>query len=79
MRDTDEARLVERLQALLARFPQAATAATRAASVPAQTSGETPTRQYHGAMRESTKVKGTFYCPSRMGDGTFCKEKFPKK
>jgi hypothetical protein len=76
MRDSDEARLVERLQALLARFPQQAKT-TSEASAPA--SGETPTCLYHGAMRESTKVKGTFYCPSRMGDGTFCKEKFPKK
>ena len=81
MRDADEARLVERLQALLARFPQAAKATKSEASAPAPAAatGETPTCQYHGAMRESTKVKGTFYCPSRMGDGTFCKEKFPKK
>jgi hypothetical protein len=59
--------------------PAARPASATPAQASAQASGETPTCQYHGAMRESTKVKGTFYCPSRMGDGTFCKEKFPKK
>ena len=81
LRDVDETRLAERLQALLTRFPQAAKTTEDAANAPpaqAQTPGETPTCPYHGAMRESTKVKGTFYCPSRMEDGTFCKEKSPK-
>jgi hypothetical protein len=84
LRDVDETQLAERLERLLTRFPQAAKQASTkapqsAAQAPASAPGETPTCPYHGAMRESTKVKGTFYCPSRMGDGTFCKEKFPKK
>ncbi len=77
--DASEDRLAERLERLLARFPQAAKPQASATSTPAPTTGETPLCQYHGAMRESSKVKGTWYCPSRMGDGTFCKEKFPKK
>lgn len=83
LRDTDEERLLTRLAALLARYPQACggkrTPDAPAHTPPPSTAGETPTCPYHGAMRESTKVKGTFYCPSRMGDGTFCKEKSPKK
>ena len=80
LRDTDEGRLLTRLAPLLARYPAACGGkGTGKGDAPAQTTGETPTCPYHGGMRESTKVKGTFYCPSRMGDGTFCKEKFPKK
>lgn len=84
LRDTDEDRLLTRLAALLTRYPAAPKAGTSdkaSAAAPTSTpaAGGTPTCPYHGGMRESTKVKGTFYCPSRMGDGTFCKEKFPKK
>jgi hypothetical protein len=85
LRDTDEARLAGRLEALLTRYPEAVCAqakeGTASAKAPSAggTPGETPMCPYHGSMRESSKVKGTWYCPSRMGDGTFCKEKFPKK
>lgn len=84
LRDVDEDRLLTRLAALLTRYPAAPKAGTSdkaSAAAPTSTpaAGGTPTCPYHGGMRESTKVKGTFYCPSRMGDGTFCKEKFPKK
>lgn len=36
---------------------------------------EAPTCPYHGPMKESTKVPGTWYCSKRMGDGSYCKEK----
>ena len=82
LRDIDEERLLVRLAALLARYPAAACggkAKTHEASAPAQTTqSETPTCVYHGAMKESTKIKGTWFCPSKMGDGSYCKEKFPK-
>jgi hypothetical protein len=32
-----------------------------------------PTCQYHGKMKRSTKFAG-WYCPSKMGDGSYCKE-----
>lgn len=80
LRDTDEDRLLARLAALLVRYPAAPCGGKREqGSAPAQTAGETPTCPYHGAMRESTKVKGTWYCASKMGDGSYCKEKWPKK
>ena len=80
LRDQSEERLAERLTSLLARFPQQAKTTKGEASEQATPEPQsTPMCQYHGAMRESSKVKGTWYCPSRMGDGTFCKEKFPKK
>ena len=66
MRDADEARLVERLQALLARFPQAAKAAKSEASAPpAQTTGETPLCPVHGPGKESSKAPGTFVLPQK--------------
>jgi hypothetical protein len=40
--------------------------------------GEIPICPYHGPMKPSEKAKGTFYCPAKMGDGSFCKEKHPK-
>lgn len=36
--------------------------------------GAAPVCQYHGPMKRSTKYSG-WYCPSKMGDGTYCKEK----
>jgi len=40
--------------------------------------GGPPVCPYHGPMKESTKVKGTWFCPAKMGDGSYCKEKHPK-
>ena len=39
---------------------------------------ETPVCPYHGSMRPSSKVPGTFYCASKMGDGSYCRERWPK-
>lgn len=36
---------------------------------------EAPICPYHGPMKESVKAPGTFFCPKKMGDGTYCKEK----
>ncbi len=33
---------------------------------------------YHGSMKESSKVPGTWFCPKKMADGSYCKEKWPK-
>lgn len=76
LRDTDETRLLERLSTVLARYPQPACPGK---GETAPTQSETPTCPYHGAMKESTKVAGTFFCPSKMGDGSYCKERFPAK
>jgi hypothetical protein len=34
-----------------------------------------PTCQYHGPMKESSARPGTWFCPKKMGDGSYCKEK----
>lgn len=40
---------------------------------------ETPRCPFHGPMKPSTKVPGSWFCSARMGDGTtYCKERFPK-
>lgn len=36
---------------------------------------EAPICQYHGPMKESGKAPGTWFCPQKMGDGTYCKSK----
>lgn len=35
--------------------------------------GAAPVCQYHGPMKRSTKFNG-WYCPAKMGDGSYCKE-----
>jgi hypothetical protein len=35
----------------------------------------TPVCEYHGPMKASSKAPGTWYCPSKMGDGSYCKSK----
>lgn len=35
--------------------------------------------QWHGQMKWSTKVPGTQYCSHKMADGSYCKEKWPKR
>jgi len=44
----------------------------------ASTGAETPVCNYHGPMKPSDKVPGTFYCTKKLADGTYCKERSPK-
>jgi hypothetical protein len=30
-------------------------------------------------MKESTKAQGTWYCPAKMADGSYCKSPHPDK
>ena len=76
LRDDDEGALLERLTRLLERYPAPASAPD--APAPTHAASATPVCAYHGAMKPSTKAAGTFYCPSKMGDGTYCKERWPK-
>ena len=69
LRDTDEHRMLARLQALLAQYPvpQPATPAP----TPADTTPQCPK---HGALKRSTRGKG-WYCPTKNADGTWCPNK----
>jgi hypothetical protein len=60
LRDSDEGRVLARLEAVLERFPMAAK--------PADTTPQCPT---HGPMKPSTKGKG-WYCPAKRPDGGWC-------
>jgi hypothetical protein len=71
LRDTDESRLLARLAALLRQYPPAQS--------PTPAAAQTPVCQWHGAMKESTKVKGTWYCPAKMADGSYCQSRHPEK
>ena len=72
LRDSDEQRLLARLEALLQRFPVDTL-------VQDSTMPQTPVCAWHGAMKESTKAKGTWYCPAKMADGSYCKSRHPEK
>lgn len=61
--------LVERLRGIGA-VPPASPAA-----VAAETERSAPVCKYHGPMKPSAKVNGGWYCPAKMGDGSYCKEK----
>jgi len=64
LRDSDEARLAERLAALLERYP---------ASPPATPVADTtPQCPQHGAMRTG---KRGWFCPRKLDDGSWCKGK----
>jgi len=81
LRDVDEHRLSERLEALLTRFPQQAKT-TSEASVPpaqAQTPGETPICPVHGPLKQSTKAPGTWFCSKKNFDGSYCQSRHPAK
>jgi hypothetical protein len=74
LRDTDETRLLVRLEQFLQRFPIEGTSLVHPA-----TGQQTPLCQWHGKMKESTKVKNTWFCPGKMADGTYCQERWPAK
>lgn len=49
---------------------------TSESSAPAaDEAGAPPVCQYHGPMKPSTKKAGSWYCPAKMGDGSYCKSK----
>ena len=122
LRDTDEARLLSRLQVILAQYPCAAppatvtpaparsvldpyTGPTRPGTAPVRwpddmagacypvppaapvagqsTPEEEPqlmTCSQHGiVMKASKHAEGTFYCPKKETDGSYCGERYPKK
>ena len=61
LRDSDEGRLLQRLDAVLQRFP-----------LVVKPTDETPRCPKHGPMKPSTKGKG-WYCPTKLADGSWCK------
>ena len=61
LRDSDEGRLLQRLDAVLQRFP-----------LVVKPTDETPQCPTHGPMKPSTKGKG-WYCPTKLADGSWCK------
>jgi len=63
LRDSDEGRLLQRLEAVLQRFPLVVK--------PVDTTPQCPT---HGPMKPSTKGKG-WYCPAKLPDGGWCKSR----
>ena len=76
--DEDTAELMKRTLAALAWLGEKQFTPTSGQAAPVATSangnGETPpVCQFHGPMKRSQKFAG-WYCPSKMGDGSYCKE-----
>ena len=46
--------------------------ATHPAETPAT---QRPVCEFHGPMKESSKRPGSWFCPSKMGSGEYCKSK----
>lgn len=78
LRDQDEHRLAERLEALLTRFPQTPKTPAAGASAPVPATGETPICPVHGPLKQSTKAPGTWFCSKKLFDQSYCKERYPK-
>ena len=80
--DTDDARLLARLQVLLAQYPMAqAGEGTPARPTAAPATDETPACTVHGTtLKESTKAPGTYYCPVKDATtGKYCTARWPAK
>jgi hypothetical protein len=67
------AEVLPQIEAVVQRYPVAQTPLVQ---TPAQTQPP-PVCEWHGTMKESSKAKGTWYCPSKMADGTYCAERWP--
>ena len=74
LRDTDDARLLVRMAAVLAQHPAPASPQGQPQSQP---QSPVPACQYHGPMKASTKAPGTFFCTKKNFDGSYCRERFP--
>jgi hypothetical protein len=79
LRGTDETVLLERLAKLLAQYPCEKPATPAPPAATAAMPSETPVCPWHGTMKASTKDAGTWYCPGKMADGSYCKERWPAK
>jgi hypothetical protein len=89
LRDSDEQRMLERLAALLARFPSASGAVeTPAAAANSHDNikvvsapAAQPACRYHGPahMRPSKYGEGKFFCSMKLDDGTWCNQGWPTR
>ena len=79
LRDVDEDRLAERLQALLTRFPQTTKATQDAAHAPTPEPQSAPVCAVHGPLKQSTKAPGTWFCSKKNFDGSYCQSRHPAK
>jgi hypothetical protein len=68
--------VLQQMEDVLARFPVTTTPA-QASAAPPQV--QTPICDYHGPLKESTKAPGTWFCPAKMANGTYCHERWPAK
>lgn len=63
--------MIDRLKAIGAQPPSF----SQNGNVAVSGNSDAPTCEYHGAMKASTARPGSFFCPKKMGDGSYCKSK----
>ena len=73
LRDASGTALLDKLDTVLNRLEKMGAQPSKASSEAAVTDAP-PICPFHGPMKRSNKFAG-FYCPKKMGDGSFCKEK----
>ena len=64
--------MIDRLKAIGATPPVEKTA-TAVAKI--STDDDAPVCEFHGKMKASSARPGSFFCPKKMGDGSYCKSK----
>jgi hypothetical protein len=65
--------LVGRLKAIGAEPPKQSQPVTVSGPTKAADNDDAPVCEFHGKMKRSNH--GGFYCPKKMGDGSYCKSK----
>jgi hypothetical protein len=78
LRDHDEVRMLNRLEALLTRFPSPRAEAEAPPIAPPAT---LPSCRYHGTehMRPSKYGAGRFYCAVKLADESWCNQQWPPR
>lgn len=66
---------IKRLQAKLPK-PEPTPETPRPTAVPAREGHDC---EWHGPMRESTKAPGTWFCPKKKSDGSYCPSRWPMR
>ena len=51
----------------------------QASQAPAPAKAEIHDCAWHGPMRESTKAPGTWFCPKKKADGSYCPSRWPTR
>jgi hypothetical protein len=78
LRDASGVGLLDKLNLVMDRFEKIGITPSAAKTTAAGPVNEAPICEYHGPMKRNNRNNGWF-CPKKMGDGTYCKSKVDDK